>query len=174
MLGWASLSQPGFSQNWADEKNADAERCMLILMSAVETGQLSAAETGQISAVETRQMYGIGTGQSPVPIVDICLVSTVDICPVSSADISISIHHSASAFSIHNQHIMEAATAADFWLRLLAIAGLGSDKIASSMRGGWYKVLDSFALEESSPRHTSVDAIVQNNELHQSDNQTRA
>ena len=29
---------------------------MLMLMSAVETGQMSAAETGQMSAVETRQM----------------------------------------------------------------------------------------------------------------------
>ena len=65
--------------------------------------------------VETRQMC-IKTGQRPVAIVDICLVSTADICPVSTADISISIHHSASAFSINNQHIMEAATAADFWL----------------------------------------------------------
>ena len=42
-----------------------------------------------------------------------CLVSTADICPVSTADISISIDHSASAFRINNQHIMEAATAAD-------------------------------------------------------------
>ena len=42
-----------------------------------------------------------------------CLVSTADICPVSTADISISIHHSASAFRINNHHIMEAATAAD-------------------------------------------------------------
>ena len=82
-------------------------------MSAVETGQMSAAETGQMSAVETRQMYSIKTGQRPVAIVDICLVSTADICPVSTADISISIDHSASAFRINNQHIMEAATAAD-------------------------------------------------------------
>ena len=67
----------------------------------------------KVSAVETRQMY-----------------------PVSTADISISIHHSASAFSINNQHVPEAATAADFWLELLAIASLGSDKIASPMRGG--------------------------------------
>ena len=29
---------------------------MLMLMSAVETGQMSAAETGQMSAVETRQI----------------------------------------------------------------------------------------------------------------------
>ena len=79
-----------------------------MLMSAVEIGQMSAAETGQMSAVETRQMYSIKTGQRPVAIVDICLVST--------ADISISIHHSASAFSIDNHQIMEAATAADFWL----------------------------------------------------------
>ena len=43
---------------------------MLMLMSAVETGQISAAETGQMSAVETRQMSTIGTGQSPVPIVE--------------------------------------------------------------------------------------------------------
>ena len=102
---------------------------MLMLMSAVETGQMSAAETGQMSAVETRQMYSIKTGQRPVAIVDICLVSTADICPVpaadiclvstadicpaSTSDISISIDHSASAFRINNQHIMEAATAAD-------------------------------------------------------------
>ena len=66
-----------------------------------------------MSAVETRQMYSIKTGQRPVAIVDICLVSTADICPVSTADISISIDHSASAFRINNQHIMEAATAAD-------------------------------------------------------------
>ena len=92
-------------------------------------------------------MYSIKTGQRPVAIVDICLVSTADICPVSAAaicpvstaDISISIHHSASAFSINNQHIMEAATAADFWLGFLAIASLGSDKIASRMRGGYLK-----------------------------------
>ena len=49
---------------------------MLMLVSAVETGQMSAAETGQMSSVETRQMYSIQTGQSPVAIVDICLVST--------------------------------------------------------------------------------------------------
>ena len=77
----------------------------------VETRQMSAAETGQMSAVETRQMYSINTRQRPVAIVDICLLSTADICPVSTADISISIDHSASA--INNQHIMEAATAAD-------------------------------------------------------------
>ena len=52
---------------------------MLMLMSAVETGQMS--------AVETRQMYSIKTGQRPLAIVDICLVSTADICPVSAADI---------------------------------------------------------------------------------------
>ena len=80
----------------------------------------------------------------PVSIVYICLVSTADICPVSAADIcpvstagiSISIHHSASAFSINNQHVLEAVIVADFWLELLAIASLGSDKIASRMRGG--------------------------------------
>ena len=82
-------------------------------MSAVETGQMFTAETGQMCAVETRQMYSIKTGQRPVAIVDICLVSTADICPVSTADISISIHHSASAVRINNQHVMEAATAAD-------------------------------------------------------------
>ena len=83
-------------------------------MSAVETGQMSAIETGQMSAVETRQIYGIKTGQRPVATVDICLVSaedvclvsTADICPVSTADISISIHHSASAF----------ISSAQFWL----------------------------------------------------------
>ena len=76
---------------------------MLMLMSVVETGQMF--------AFETRQMYSIKTGQRA--ILDICLLSTADICPVSTADISISIHHSASAFRINNQHIMEAATAAD-------------------------------------------------------------
>ena len=118
---------------------------MLMLMSAVETGQMSAAETGQMSAAETRQMYSIKTGQRPVAIVDICLVSAADICPVSAADIcpvstadiSISIHHSASAFNINHHRVLEAATAADFWLGLLAIASLGSDKIARRMRGGW-------------------------------------
>ena len=88
-------------------------------------------------------MYSIQTGLRPVSIVDICLVSTADICPVSAADIcpvstadiSISIDHSASAFSINTQHLLEAATAADFWLGLLAIANLGSDKIARRMRG---------------------------------------
>ena len=80
--------------------NADAEG-MLMLMSAVVTGQMSAA---------TRQMYSIQTRLRPVSIVDICLVSTADIYPVSAADIypvstadtSISIHHSASAFTINN------------------------------------------------------------------------
>ena len=46
---------------------------MLMLMSAVETGQMSAAETGQMSAIETRQM-SIETGRSPVSILYICLV----------------------------------------------------------------------------------------------------
>ena len=94
---------------------------MLMLISAVETGQKSAAETRQTFSAETRQMYSIGTGQRPVAAVDICLVSAEDvclvstahICPVSTADISISIDHSASAFRVNNQHIMEAATAAD-------------------------------------------------------------
>ena len=76
---------------------------MLMLMSAVETGQMT--------AVETRQMYSIKTGRHLVAIVDICLVPTGDICPVSTADISISIDYSASAFRINDQHIMEAATA---------------------------------------------------------------
>ena len=84
-----------------------------MLMSAVKTGQMSAVETRQTSSAETRQMYSIKTGQRPVAIVDICLVSTAGICPVSTADISISIDHSASAFRINNQRIMEAATAAD-------------------------------------------------------------
>ena len=66
-----------------------------------------------MSVVETRQMYSIKTGQRPVAIVDICLDSLADICPVSTADIGISIDHSESAFRINNQHIMEAATAAD-------------------------------------------------------------
>ena len=98
-------------------------------MCSVETGQMSAVETGQMSAVETRQMFSAETrqrstsktGRCPVSLFyiclvsagAICLVSTADICPVSTADISISIHHSASAFRINNHHIMEAATAAD-------------------------------------------------------------
>ena len=90
-------------------------------MSAVESGQMSAVETTQASSAETRQMSTVATGRCPVSILyiclvsaeDVCLVSTADICPVSTADISISIDHSASAFRINNQHIMEAATAAD-------------------------------------------------------------
>ena len=78
---------------------------MLMLMSVVGTGQMS--------AVETRWMSTIATGRCPVLILYICLVATADICPVSTAEISISIDHSASAFRIKNQHIMEAATAAD-------------------------------------------------------------
>ena len=125
---------------------------MLMLMAAVETGQMSAAETGQMSSPQTRQMSTVATGRCPVSILytclvsaeDICLVSTADICPVSAADIcpvstadiSISIHHSASAFNINHHRVLEAATAADFWLGLLAIASLGSDKIARRMRGG--------------------------------------
>ena len=75
--------------------------------------------------METRQMFVLATEHicrvsaadiCLVSAADICPVSAADICPVSTADISISIHHSASAFSINNQHIMEAATAADFWL----------------------------------------------------------
>ena len=61
---------------------------MLMLMSAVETGQMSAAETGQMSAVETRQMYSIKTGQSPVATVDTCLFLTADLRPVSAAGVS--------------------------------------------------------------------------------------
>ena len=82
-------------------------------MSDVETGQMSAVETGQMSAVETRQMSTVATERCPVLILYICLVSTADVCPDSTADISISIDHSASAFRINNQHIMEVATAAD-------------------------------------------------------------
>ena len=116
---------------------------MVMLISVVETGQMSAAETRQMSAAETRQMSTIATGRCPVLIqyicpvsaADICPVSAADICPVSTADISISIHHSASAFNINHHRVLEAATAADFWLGLLAIASLGSDKIARRMRG---------------------------------------
>ena len=99
----------------------------MMLMSDVETGQMSAVETRQMSSAETRQMSTSKTGRCPVSLFYICLVSaegiylvsTADICPVSTADISISIHHSASAFRINNQHIMEAATAADLTLRYL-------------------------------------------------------
>ena len=74
-------------------------------VSAVEIGVMSAAETGQMSASETRQMYTCRNSRH--------LVSAADICSVSPADISISSDHSASAFRINNQHVMEAATAAD-------------------------------------------------------------
>ena len=77
-------------------------------MAAVETGQMSAFETRQTSSAETTQMSTVATGRCPVSILyiyvvsaeDVCLVSTADICPVSTA-------------AINNQHIMEAATAAD-------------------------------------------------------------
>ena len=90
-------------------------------MSAVETGQMSVVETRQMSSAETRQMSTSKTGRCPVSpfyiclvsAENICLVSTANICLVSAADISISIDHSASAFRVNNQHIMEAATAAD-------------------------------------------------------------
>ena len=52
---------------------------MLMLMSAVETGQMSAADTRQTST--------IATGRCPDLILYICLVSTADICPVSAADV---------------------------------------------------------------------------------------
>ena len=53
---------------------------MLMLMSAVETGQMSAAEAGQMSAVETRQM-------SSVARADICLVAAHNV-DVSSGRMS--------------------------------------------------------------------------------------
>ena len=92
-----------------------------MLMSAVETGQMLAIETRQMSSAETRQMSTGKTGRCPVSLFYICLVPAEDSCPVPTADISISIsiHHSASAFSINNRHIMEAATAADLTLRYL-------------------------------------------------------
>ena len=73
---------------------------------------MSAVETRQMAAVETRQnqMYSIKTGQRSVVILDRSLVST--------ENTSISIDHSASAFRINNQHIMEAATAAASLKRL--------------------------------------------------------
>ena len=90
---------------------------------------MSSVETGQMPAVETRHLPPPPLPSSPPQLGPTLppaagedggggkrLVSTADICPISTADISISIHHSASAFSINNQHIMEAATAADFWL----------------------------------------------------------
>ena len=118
---YRGLRRPGFDVGSLDRIDAYVETGQ---MSAVGTGQVSAAETGQMSAAETRQMSTIATGRCPVLILyiclvsaaDICPVSAADICPVSTADISISIHHSASTFSINNQHIMETATAADFWL----------------------------------------------------------
>ena len=82
-------------------------------MSAVETRQMSSAETGQMSTGQTGRCPVSLFYIWPVSAEDICLVSTADICPVSTADISISIHHSASAVRINNQHVMEAATAAD-------------------------------------------------------------
>ena len=68
---------------------------MLMLMSAVETGQMSAAET--------RQMYSIKAGQRPVAIVDICLVSAAAVLSQqqTSASALITQHrHSESTISI--------------------------------------------------------------------------
>ena len=48
---------------------------MLMLMSAVETGQMSAVETRQMSSAETRQMSTGKTGRCPVSLFYICLVS---------------------------------------------------------------------------------------------------
>ena len=41
---------------------------MLMLMSAVETGQMSAVETGQMSSAETRQMSTGKTGRRPAAV----------------------------------------------------------------------------------------------------------
>ena len=76
---------------------------MLMLMSAVETGQMSAAESGQMSAVETRQMYSIQTGLRPVSIVDICTEQA-----------------SASAFITQHQHQQSAFAGGCDSSRLLA------------------------------------------------------
>ena len=92
---------------------------MLVLMSAVETGQMP--------AVETRHLPPTPLPSSPPRLVPPPLLGRMGVGasvlsqqqtrPVSTADISISIDHSASAFRINNQHIMEAATAADLTLR---------------------------------------------------------
>ena len=112
------------------------------------------------------------TGRCPVSLVDICLVSaediclvsTADICPVSTADISISIHHSASAFRINNHRIMEAATAADL---TQAIAGryitLGSAARASPPVPG-------LVLEVQVPPKMSVRAQIIKNGLNEVQN----
>ena len=79
---------------------------MLMLTSAVETGQMSAVETRQTSSAETGQMSTVATGRCPVSILyiclvlaeDVCLVATAGICPVSTADISISIQNQQSAY----------------------------------------------------------------------------
>ena len=82
-----------------------------MLMSVVETGQMSALETRHLrpplpSPAAPRGLAPPAAGEG----------GGGGKCLVSTADISISIHHSASAFSVNNHHIMEAATAADFWL----------------------------------------------------------
>ena len=59
---------------------------MLMLMSAVETGQMSAVETGQMSSDGTGQMSSDGTRQMySVARTDICLVSphNLDISEIS-------------------------------------------------------------------------------------------
>ena len=90
---------------------------------------------GQVST--TNHLGGRWGGYLYIGNRDKCLASTADICPVSTADIGISIHHSASAFSVNNHYIMEAAIAANFRQGFPAIASLGFDKIASRMRGGY-------------------------------------
>ena len=99
-------------------------------------------------------------GRCPVLILYICLVSTADICPVPTADISISIDHSASAFRINNQHIMEAATAADL-TQVSEIAGryitLGSAARAS-------RPVPGLVLEVQVPPKMSVRAQIIKND----------
>ena len=99
-----------------------------MLMSAVETGQMSAVETKHLPPPPSP---AAPRGLAPPPLLGRVGLgaSVLSQQQTSVLDISISIHPSASAFSINNQHIMEAATAADFWLGFLAIASLGSDKM---------------------------------------------
>ena len=59
---------------------------MLMLMSAVETGQMSAVETIQMPSAETRQMSTSKTGRGPVLLLYIFLVPAEEICLVSTAE----------------------------------------------------------------------------------------
>ena len=68
-----------------------------MLMPAVETGHKPAVGTQTLAPTPALPVSG-GPSHGGN-----CLISTADICHASTADISISIHHSASAFILFAQ-----------------------------------------------------------------------